>query len=115
MRRRPSSRRRPASSSSARPSRASERSISLDRSGRLSAYASADRAHAVPHVGEPRAARALARVEAFPVVDDLEHQAAFLFAEADRHARSLTRVLAGVLERLEAAEVDGGLDILGIA
>ena len=57
----------------------------------------------------------LSSVEAGAVVGDLEHERAFHLAQRDRHRRALAGVLARVLHRLEAAEVDGRLDLLRVA
>ena len=62
----------------------------------------------------PRCAPAR-QVEAGAVVGDLEQQRALVLADGHRDRRALARVLARVLQRLEAAEVDRGLDLLRVA
>ena len=76
----------------------------------------ADGTDAVGHVHEAVAAvRARRHVEAGAVVGDDEQQRALVLADVDRRVRAVARVLAGVLERLEAAEVHRRLDRLVVA
>ena len=84
--------------------------------GRLHDDAAADRADPVAHVHEAVAAlRARREVEAGAVVGDLEEQRAFFLVDGDPRLGALAGVLRRVLERFEAAEVDGRLDRGGVA
>ncbi len=53
-------------------------------------------------------------VEAGAVVADLESEHTVGLDDRDRRSCVLAGVLAGVLERLEGAEVDGGLDVVAV-
>ena len=68
----------------------------------------------VRHVHEAVAVLREAHVEAGTVVADLEEQSAGVLPDAHLDV-GVGRVLGGVLERLEAAEVDGGLDVAVVA
>ena len=92
----------------------SERHGAADRralaGGRIPAHGAADRAQPVGHVDEPVAAAGLGRVETGTVVADREVQAARLGPHPDLDGRA-GRVLAGVLQGLQAAEVDGRFQV----
>src|SRR5262249_25646071 len=70
----------------------------------------AERADAVLEVEEPDAAR-LAGGEAASVVGDLEDDPARLLPDAHGHGRVGPGVLRGIVDRFQAAEVDGRLDV----
>ena len=74
-----------------------------------------DRAQAVRHVAQAVAAVGRPDVEAGAVVADLEAQLAVVRAEAGRDVRGRAAVLGRVLERLQAAVVDRGLDLGRVA
>src|ERR671931_650924 len=79
--------------------------------GRLDLHTPPDSTEPVTHIGEPRAGAALTDVEAGAVVRYLEQQSALLFPHPDGDRCPIARVLGGVLQRLEAAEVHGRLDL----
>jgi DNA-binding CsgD family transcriptional regulator len=62
------------------------------------------------HVGEPVPTSHRGRVEAGAVVVDAQ-ESAVAVVHVDRHGRPLAGVLGRVLHRLDAAEVDGRLDL----
>ena len=62
----------------------------------------------------PFTARCVASKPA-PLSATSKHELVRLLGDGDREARALARVLAGVLHRLEAAEVDRGLDVGRVA
>ena len=74
----------------------------------------AERGDAVDHVAQARSGPALLGVEAGSVVAHREHELAGLLLEPDDDVRSRC-VLRGVVQCLEAREVDGGLDLDRIA
>src|SRR5215211_6425612 len=103
-----------------------ERSASLAPSGRAAldgragAGAGADgeraaeRGQATRHVLEAGAERRLGAVEPPAVVADREHELPVVLDQAHGDLVRL-RVLGGVLQGLEGAEVEGGLELLRIA
>src|SRR5215207_10758701 len=68
----------------------------------------------IAHSGEAHTCRYPLGVESSAVVADLEVQRAVV-RQLDDDARRLARVLRGVLERLEAGEVRGALDLSRVA
>ena len=83
------------------------RRVELDRPAR-------DR-KSIAHADEAATRRSGTRVEAGPVVPDLEAHVARVLPDLDRDARVRWAVLGCVLERFERREVDGRLDVLRIA
>ena len=74
-----------------------------------------DRGDPFTHVGQPAPGARISQVEAAAVVLHLEVNRILLLPEADTGGDPDACVFRHVLERLEAAEVDGGLDALGPA
>ena len=81
---------------------------------RLDPQLTADRRQAIPHPGDAGPPRRRLGGEAAAVVADLEAEVA-VEAQLDPDAARAVGVLAGVLQRLQAAEVDGALDLRGQA
>jgi FtsX-like permease family len=81
--------------------------------GGIPADGAADRAEAVGHVHVAVAGVGASRVEAGAVVAHAEQQAAGLFPQPDLDLRA-AGVLGRVLQRLQAAEVHGGLDLKAV-
>src|SRR6185437_10349029 len=81
--------------------------------GGVPADGAADRAEAVGHVHVAVAAAGAGRVEAWAVVAHAEQQAAGLLPQPDLDLRA-AGVLGRVLERFQAAEVHGGLDLKAV-
>src|SRR5829696_5410271 len=77
---------------------------------RVDRQRAADRLDAVLHVAQPAGRASAGRGEAGPVVADLEGEGTVLAEGQPRRARA-RRVLVGVLQRLDAGEVDGRLDL----
>src|SRR5437899_3319941 len=75
---------------------------------------SADGVEAIGHALQAGAVLGHARVEAAAVIDDPELQLAALVGQAHCH-RARVGVLGDVVQSFERAEVDGGLDLLGVA
>src|SRR6266545_3000548 len=75
--------------------------------------ATAERLHAVRHTLQPRSVPVRAGIEAGAVVGDVKGQASVACDQAHGDA-SRAGVLRGVLQRLQRAEVHGGLQLLGV-
>ena len=74
-------------------------------------HVTADGRNAVVEVREPVAAVRIVDVESDPVVAYLEGDAPGVRLDADGHRGAGAGVLGRVLDRFQAAEVDGGLDL----
>src|SRR5947209_7514813 len=79
--------------------------------GRLHPERAADGPQSVVHVRETGAHAPVGDVETRAVVRHLEQQGPRLLPYVNGGNRPLARVLSGVLERLQAAEVHGRLDL----
>src|SRR6266550_2568228 len=82
---------------------------------RINAKRPAEGSQPVQHVLEPRAHALAAHIEAGTVVADREDQAGFVLPNVHRYGRGFPRVLAGVLESLEDAEVNRCLCLRRVA
>src|ERR1700680_4446659 len=84
-----------------------------DPGSRLNVEPAPDGVETVFHVGDTGAARGGRDVEPTPIVDDLDLELVAVVAQANLDARR-RRVLLNVLQRLERAEVEGGLSLLRV-
>src|SRR5215472_4089732 len=75
---------------------------------RLHVQGAPEGAQAIGHVEESGAQPAALRVESLPVVGNLKSQCPGVFPHPQRDRGLPSGVLAGVLDRFNAAEIDGG-------
>jgi hypothetical protein len=81
---------------------------------RIDLESAPERSQPVAHPDQPRPGGGGSAIESRTVVLDRELEPAVALLDADGHAGVRPGVFCDVLERLDAAEVDGGFDVLGI-